>query len=256
MIFRNCCNSVSVQVGPESSAVKKQRGKRDENDFVRHGQPNYKEDCLTELGHLQGKAVAKRLADERLDRILSSSCGRAAETAMHIAEMHGIQVEQLDFMREIAWKSIDGTEIPERGHPWKISDNMVAAGENLLQTDWEISAYYAKSVFGSEVQRVAKDFDGLMETLGYKREGKFYRVCRSNVDNIVMVSHGGSSTAVFAHLFNLSAPFVCQTMRPDFTAITVVTFDGEDGQLISPRFEIMNDARHILGCTVENVFDR
>ena len=29
--------------------------------FVRHGHPNYHEDCLTELGHLQAEAAARRL---------------------------------------------------------------------------------------------------------------------------------------------------------------------------------------------------
>ena len=37
--------------------------------FVRHGHPNYKDDCLTELGHLHAEAAAKRLADESFDAI-------------------------------------------------------------------------------------------------------------------------------------------------------------------------------------------
>ena len=29
--------------------------------FVRHGEPDYKNDCLTAEGHIQAEAVAKRL---------------------------------------------------------------------------------------------------------------------------------------------------------------------------------------------------
>ena len=31
--------------------------------FVRHGDPNYRHDCLTELGHKQAQAAAKRLKE-------------------------------------------------------------------------------------------------------------------------------------------------------------------------------------------------
>ena len=35
--------------------------------FVRHGHPDYQKDCLTELGHRHGEAVARRLAEEPID---------------------------------------------------------------------------------------------------------------------------------------------------------------------------------------------
>ena len=53
--------------------------------FVRHGHPNYEKDCLTELGHLHAQAAAKRLEEETIAEVHSSSCGRAAETAGYIA---------------------------------------------------------------------------------------------------------------------------------------------------------------------------
>lgn len=33
--------------------------------FIRHGHPNYKKDCLTELGHLQAAAAAIELSNEK-----------------------------------------------------------------------------------------------------------------------------------------------------------------------------------------------
>jgi probable phosphoglycerate mutase len=57
---------------------------------------------------------------------------------------------------------------------------------------------------------------------------------------------------VLGHIFNLPMPFVYYTIRPSFTAITVVTLSDTEGELVSPRFEIMNDARHIEGLGAEN----
>ena len=54
--------------------------------FVRHGEPNYALDCLTERGRIQAKAAADRLKEEGIEEIFSSPLGRAAETAAFTAE--------------------------------------------------------------------------------------------------------------------------------------------------------------------------
>ena len=37
--------------------------------FVRHGHPDYKNDCLTELGCKQAEKVADRLREEKINKI-------------------------------------------------------------------------------------------------------------------------------------------------------------------------------------------
>ena len=112
--------------------------------FVRHGHPDYRKDCLTEIGHLHGKAVAERLKSEKIDRICSSSCGRARETAEHIAVYHGLPVETFDFIREISWGSIDGTELYKNGHPWFTVDDMIENGESLHDPEFEKNPRFSK----------------------------------------------------------------------------------------------------------------
>lgn len=69
--------------------------------FVRHGYPNYVNDCLTELGHKHAAAAAERLKDEGIEQIFSSTCGRAYETAEYIAKKYNLPIVKCDFMREI-----------------------------------------------------------------------------------------------------------------------------------------------------------
>ena len=40
--------------------------------LVRHGEPNYEKDCLTELGIRQAEAAAERLSGEGIDAVFSS----------------------------------------------------------------------------------------------------------------------------------------------------------------------------------------
>lgn len=222
--------------------------------FVRHGHPDYKNDCLTELGHLQAEAAAQRLSEEKIAKIYSSTCGRAFETAQHIAVPHGLEVEGCDFMREIGWGSTDDTPLFENGHPWYTADDMVAKGQSVTDDDWASKEPFCRNKVVQRTQKVIDGFDRWLEDLGYVKDGLYYRVRRNNPDTVVMASHGGSSSAALARLLNLTFPFMCATIRPEFTGITILSFDGEEGSLIKPTIEIANDARHIKGITMENVF--
>ena len=222
--------------------------------FVRHGHPDYNKDCLTELGHKQAVAAAERLREEKIDKFYSSSCGRAYETALHIADGRNMEIEKLDFMRELYWGSAE-TGIREAGYdPWTLAIRMVDRGQDLMSTTWYNEDPFNTSFVSDGCIKCGEDFDEWLSTLGLVREGSFYRMGKPQYDTVLLASHAGSSTAVFAHLFNLPVPFVSRAICPDFTAITVVYFEGEEGSLVCPQFEIVNDARHIKGVTAENVY--
>lgn len=223
--------------------------------FVRHGHPNYKDDCLTELGHKHAEAAADRLSGEKIDAFYSSTCGRAVETAEHIAARFGAEVEQLEFMREIAWRPVDSEEtIPHDGHPWFLANDLAAKGESLMDPNWKEKYPFCRSKLLPSIDRVESGFDNWLEQFGYVREGEFYRVKSGDDRTVLLASHGGSSTVVLGHLLNLPLPLLFKTVCPNFTAITVVEFDGEEGELVSPTLELVNDARHIEGLTAEQYF--
>lgn len=214
--------------------------------FVRHGHPDYVNDCLTPLGHEQAEKAALRLKNEGIEQIFSSSCGRAYETALHTAEMLSKDVTKLDFIREIKWGSSDGGEVYKDGHPWDTSLYAVSQGYSLMDESWTKEAPFCNNIVFSEIERVARQTDEWLETLGYSREGANYRVKGDNTDRtIALFSHGGSSSALFAHMLNLPFFYLCRALCPDFTAITVLSLSDEKGTLTAPTIELANDSRHI-----------
>lgn len=217
--------------------------------FVRHGHPNYKDDCLTELGHLQAEAVAERLKDEKIDKIFSSSCGRAVETAQHIAARHNLEVHQLDFMREIHWSGPDADDFV---HPWSLADEWVKNGKDIMDPDWQNDPDFKGHRVVESYNTLANCFDEWLKELGFCREGNYYRATRENNDTVMMVSHGGASSVALSHIFNISFPFVCKSIGINLTSITEVSFSSQEGELTSPRFELTNDARHIREIITQN----
>jgi len=224
--------------------------------FVRHGHPNYEKDCLTPLGHQHAKAAAERLKDEGIRRIFSSTHGRALETAAPLAALLGLPVEGCEFMREIRWGAKDGTPLPDDGHPWTLADRMVADGTPLLADGWENRPGFSGSRLVPCVQEKAAALDGWLASLGYIREGAYYRVSPALQPGLTVAAfgHGGESAALLSHLFNLPFPFVCAAMGPDYTGVTIVQLPERVGELVAPRFELMNDARHIRGLETTNIY--
>ena len=223
--------------------------------FVRHGHPDYANDCLTELGHKQAEAAAKRLMGCGIERIFSSTNGRAVQTAEHTARALGLDVTSYDFMREIGWRSLDGEPILANGHPWLLADLFASEGRSLTDTDWREKEPFCKSRVIECERTVIEGLDGWLEELGYKREGEYYRVMgEDEYGTVAMFSHGGSSTVALGHLFNLPFPLLCGALHPGFTSITVVKLCGRVGELIYPKLVIANDDRHIYGIEVDNEF--
>ena len=224
--------------------------------LVRHGHPDYANDCLTPLGRQHAAAAAQRLKDEGIQKIFSSTCGRAMETARFTADLLGLPVEGMDAFREINWGSVDGSSMPFAGHPWDTADHMVAQGQSLLSPTWADESPFAGNRVVDCVRKVAAAADEWLLSLGYLREGLYYRVLAPSYDTVALFGHGGETAALLSHLFNVPFPFFCSAMGPDYTGIIVLTLPDTASGLVPMRFSLVNDVKHIQGLHAENIFNR
>ena len=140
--------------------------------FVRHGEPDYEKDCLTATGRMQAQAAAERLAREGIEEIYASPNGRAAETAAYTAERLGLPVRTLDYMHEISW---GGPGVPQEGHPWTLSDWLVAREDfDFYHADWRQHPYFKNNVAVNYLEDISRRFDALLLRQGYRHEGTRY----------------------------------------------------------------------------------
>lgn len=210
--------------------------------FIRHGEPDYVNDCLTPTGRRQAEAAARRLEGEGIAEIYASPCGRAAQTAAYTASRVKLPVTTLDFMREISW---GGPGIPHRGHPWTLGDKLLEAGFDFAREDWREHPWFRENVATAQYEAIAARFDAFLETQGYRHEGRRF-LCVAGADKtIALFSHGGSGACVLAHLLNLPFPYVCSAMPYDFTSLIVLDFPVRAGEYVFPRIDLFNDCAHI-----------
>ncbi len=215
--------------------------------FVRHGEPDYARDCLTELGRIQAEKAAQRLLGEGIGEIYASPLGRARETAQAAAEVLGLPVKTLDFMEEVRWGSADGEELYAGGHPWAIADEMARQGMELNRPDWRDAPWFRTNRVVECVDRVERGIDEWLAGFGYLREGKHYRHAEEEEQHktVALFSHGGSSCAAMGHILGLPFPYAIALLHLDFTGITVVRLDSRAGIGAIPQLKCSNDTAHL-----------
>ena len=215
--------------------------------FVRHGEPDYARDCLTELGRVQAKKAAQRLLGEGIGEIYASPLGRARETAQAAAEVLGLPVKTLDFMEEVRWGSADREELYAGGHPWAIADEMARQGMELNRADWRDAPWFRTNRVVECVDRVERGIDEWLAGFGYLREGKHYRHTAEEEQHktVALFSHGGSSCAAMGHILGLPFPYAIALLHLDFTGITVVRLDSRAGIGAIPQLKCSNDTAHL-----------
>ena len=223
--------------------------------FIRHGDPDYKHDCLTPLGRLQAEATAKRLEETKLDGIFASPLGRAIETASYTAKAQGLEIETCDFMREVGWGSVNGEPIPCDGHPWNLAKQLVRENQNHMHNGWENEYPFNNSKIVQSLAKLSASLDEFLATLGYTREGDFYKVTKHSDKEYAIFSHAGSSSTAIAHLFNMPIPFIFAMFPVNLCSVTTVELKGSEGTLIFPKFDIMNDKRHTIGLEGKLVYE-
>ena len=199
--------------------------------IVRHGEPDYEHDCLTERGRIQAAAAA--------------------------SEALRLPVKTLDFMRELRWGSVDGTPVPADGHPWDIADLLAAEGWDLTDPAWREHPYFRSNRVTAEADYVAEKTDEWLYSLGYERNGAYYRCIRpgDRQETVALFCHGGSSSAMMGRILNLTFPYACGLFHLEFTGITVIRLDRNPGRQVLPCLELANDGRHLRGLRYHRLAD-
>ena len=213
--------------------------------FVRHVEPDYVRDCLTQTGKKQAQACAQRLAHEGISAVYASPMGRATETASYTAALLGLPVQILDYMHEVVW---GGPETPDEGHPWTLGARMIDEDNvDFFRQDWRAHPFFAENAVTRAYDHVAACFDAFMAEHGYAHQGRRFLCNAQAQETVAVFSHGGSGACALAHLLSLPYPYVCTVLPYDFTSIIILEFPVRPGEYVHPRVELFNDIAHIRG---------
>ena len=213
--------------------------------FIRHGDPNYELDTLTERGWKEAKALAERVKKWQVDEFYVSPLGRAQDTASVSLEAMGRQATTLDFMREF-FVDVADPATGERRIPWDFMPSYWTGKSELFERDlWLESDVMQTGKVEEEYRRVCDGFDGILARHGYRRAGGYYKVENANRKTLVFFCHLGVQFVILSHLFGVSAPVMWQNFFVAPTSVTeLVTEEREKGIAVF-RCKRLGDVSHL-----------
>lgn len=228
--------------------------------IIRHGDPNYAIDSLTDRGRVEAALLAEHLKGKNIDHIYISPLGRAQRTAEYTMEALGITGQTLDWLQEFPaavriWEDAElekAMPVPwddGKGQPrisWDILPSWWTKQEELYDKDaWRENKICRHSQTAEKYAEVAAGLDAVLAKHGYVRDGMTYRVERSNSDTIAFFCHFGVECVMLSHLFGIS-PFVlwhCFQAVP--TAVTVINSEEREQGIASFRATQLGDISHL-----------
>ena len=176
--------------------------------IVRHGDPDYEHDTLTEKGHLEAKLLAEKLKKEKIDRIYCSSLGRAQDTCAYTAKALGMENEVVTepLFQEFVCK--DAIVLPDgekRDILWDLLPEYWTKEADLYDREkWMEHPAFQSGEVRQYYQKVTTRLDEILKDHGYVREGRYYRTEKGNTDTIAIFCHFGLEMILLSHLWNIS----------------------------------------------------
>ena len=174
--------------------------------IIRHGDPDYVNDTLTEKGHREAKLLAEKLGKEKIDYIYSSPLGRAKHTCDYTAKALGKEKEIVikDWLQEFGCP----LTLPsgrERGIPWDMLPGEWKDNPKMYDyQDWYKQDFYETAGMERRYRHVIDGLDGVLKEHGYTRQGGVYQTEKGNTDTIAFFCHFGLEMVLLSHLCDIS----------------------------------------------------
>lgn len=173
--------------------------------IIRHGDPDYSIDGLTEKGKREADLLAKSLHEyEKIDYYYSSPLGRAYLTAQASANLAGESPQVEDWLAEFT-HPITLSNGKERDIPWdQLPAYWTQIPENFRHDEWMDTGDMRSGHIKEEYERVCQGLDALLARHGYEREGLIYNAKKPNRDTIALFCHFGMESVLLSRLLNIS----------------------------------------------------
>ncbi len=213
--------------------------------FIRHGEPDYSIDSLTETGWREAELLAERMAKTEVTEYFVSPLGRAGDTARATLEKTGRTARVLPWLEEFTPRVLR----PDRDEPticWDWLPQDWLADERFLdRRRWSENDVMANGGVRQEYDRVVRAFDDFLAEHGYVRDGLMYRAERPSHDTLAFFCHLAITGVLMSRLMNVSPMAIWQSFAPAPTSVTIFnTEERRSGKAVF-RASCVGDISHL-----------
>ncbi len=214
--------------------------------IVRHGDPDYSIDSLTEKGWREAKYLSERLTKLKVAAFYTSPLGRAKDTASFTLQKMNRTAEEFEWLREFSPSIVRPDRPGARSICWDwLPEDWTAVDDFYGADSWYRNPVMEEGRVREEYDWVTENFDRLLARHGYVREGRLYRAEQANNDTIVLFCHFGVECVLLSHLTGIS-PMVLwhAACAAPASVTTVVTEERREGKALF-RVTSFGDISHL-----------
>ncbi|HIW41427.1 MAG TPA: histidine phosphatase family protein [Candidatus Mediterraneibacter vanvlietii] len=214
--------------------------------FIRHGDPDYVHDTLTEKGRREAALLAEYAPKLNVGECYVSPLGRAQDTASYSLKKLGKTAQTLGWLREFpAVVNLNETPHLLEAYPtadmvdgkykerivWDVMPSyLMEHGECLDPVRWRESDICRHTNTVELYDQTIEKFDQFLAEHGYVRDGIAYRVEKESTVTTTFFCHFGITCVFLSRLWNVSPFAVWQSVALAPTSVTeVVTEERQQG---------------------------
>ena len=214
--------------------------------IVRHAEPNYELDCLTERGRRQAELLGERLRRIPAKAYYVSPLGRARETAERVLSPLGLKAQVLPWLAEFRGRAAD-FESGRTRIPWDYRTGQWYSRRLLMDRDhWTEDDLVSGGTVKEIWEETARGVDRLLLAHGYRRDGGVYRCDHNGEDTLMLFCHYGVGMAVLSYLTGMPVlPMWQSFLFLPASVTTLVTQERVKGE-IEFRCLCAGDVSHLL----------
>lgn len=210
--------------------------------LIRHAEPDYPNNTLTEKGFVEAEYLSERLEHSDITHIYSSPLNRALLTANPTAEKIGKEVVICDWLTEFNGKILVDDN---RRIPWNVMPRDWQKETDIFNINtWHKSELYTSADMLEKYEYVTQNLDKLLESHGAYRENIIYKG-ENNNDTIALFCHFGLGMVIASHLTGISPILLWQTMFMPTSSVTeFITEERVKGEFVF-KCKQMGDTSHL-----------
>ncbi len=213
--------------------------------FVRHGDPDYDLDSLTEKGWREAEYLSERLAPLEVRAYFVSPLGRARDTASLTLRKSGRTAEECAWLREFD-APIHRPDAEGKKITWDWLPQDWTQYEAFYQYDhWQDVQVMQDGKVKEEYDWVISEFDKLLARFGYVRKGHCYQVEKPNNDTLVFFCHFGVQCVLLSHLLSVSPMVFWHGLCAAPASVTTVATEERREGIASFRVLSFGDISHL-----------
>lgn len=212
---------------------------------IRHGDPDYALDSLTEKGWREAELLSRRLVKMKIDEFYCSPLGRARATAKPTLEKLGREAIILPWLREFSGYVIN-PNTGEKKIPWNLAPQYWTEQPEYFDKDRWLDQRLMRTGNVREIyEQTAEGMDELLKGYGYRRKGMLFS-CEHNDDKVIaLFCHYALGQTIVAHLLGLPAVHLWHSMMlPTSSVTTLVTEERLPREVFFKCFQ-MGDTSHL-----------